>query len=194
MPPAYARKARQAADRKLKIFLFVMIPLGVLTSLSPWLVVAYFWPRSFPYVLGGVMIASAVGLLISHFRESRRQLRQIGATTEEIVPGRLIEARGIYVSGFEAGWIMVATGKKKLGIFPQFEKWSAIDRHGQLPPMGTRDSWAYYLLRFTGIPSEPGSFGHMGGCQRTVEIHEVIAVEAEAPRLKDLPMASALPV
>ena len=106
MTPAPARKARHAEARRFKIFLAVMIPLGLLLSFSPYLVVAYFWPRAFPYVVGGILAASTLGSAISSFREGRRLLRQIGSTVGEVVPGRLIEGRGIYVYGFEAHWIM----------------------------------------------------------------------------------------
>ncbi|WP_265594493.1 hypothetical protein [Haloferula sp. BvORR071] len=173
-----------------------MAILVVLAGVSPFFVIGWFWPEALGPAWCGTMLVLILALIIGSLLEGRRLLRQIGSTTGEIVPGRLVEARGIYLYGFEAGWIMVATGRKTLGIFPRFEKWQAIDL-GELLPTGEADttrSWRSYVLRFTGIPSETGNFGHMGGCRRTIEIREVLGIEAEAAKRKDLPMAGPRPI
>lgn len=94
MTKASARKARKAADRRLFLGIAGIFILALLLIMSPFLVIGWFRPQAFPAVMWGGMIFCFTGLVVDSFIERRRQLRQIGSTTGEIVPGRLIEARG----------------------------------------------------------------------------------------------------
>ena len=113
----------------------------------------------------------------------RRFEKQIGQTVSALKPGVEGEFRGILSLGFEVQSVTVATGRRFV-VWPVLENWFALfpekfNWDADLPRSRSRGSndAAGWFIRFVGIPSGVGRFGHMGTCRRQVRITRVLAAQ-----------------
>jgi hypothetical protein len=90
----------------------------------------------------------------------------------QIEPNREAEFRGLFSNHWEAGGIYIEVGRRFFGLLARREYWEAAfpsDFEYDYEDIGRR-----FHIRFVGVPSERGEFGHMGMCCRRVEVRRVI--------------------
>jgi hypothetical protein len=111
-----------------------------------------------------------------------------------ILPGVEAEFAGTYVDHWEAGGFRIEVGRRFWGLFPHHEGWEAhFPRNFQFPSETTQPQsrtlreFRFFKIRFIGVPSELGQFGHMGMLRRKVEIRQILEV-SEVKNLKGTPM------
>jgi hypothetical protein len=153
----------------LVISMIVAIGLSFLLPVALGIFIWFHWPLVMASLLGLLVV---IGLGHSIY-EMTAMVRRLGSPIPAR-PGVACEYVGcLHVHG-EVGHILVQTGHRFFGLLPGFEKWMAEDGCGLLPGSEDRGPGAQYRIRFTGIATEPGHFGHKGGCYRRVQITEVI--------------------
>ena len=157
------RKDRLLIFTIVGTFVLLFLGLAVLTA-----ILMSRWPVGFVtlWVFFGV-----AGMLWSLNRQitiarllGRPELPQEGVSCEYV---------GCYTSHWEVPHILVFTGYKMFGMLPKFETWLPV-APSELPGTILRDNSAKYLIRFKGVVSETGRFGHMGGNQRKVQVGELL--------------------
>jgi len=111
-----------------------------------------------------------------------------------ILPDVEAEFAGIYLSHWEVGRFVIEVGRKFWGLFPNHEAWMArfpkdfqFPSETTHPQLRTRGPGRFFKIRFIGVPSERGQFGHMGMCCRRVEIRQILEV-SEVKDFKASPM------
>lgn len=107
------------------------------------------------------------------------------------------EYTGIYSRHWELQFIIVKLSKRVLGInFVSTEHWYPVFSEEEKLLVHTNDDLhnrhnrQNLLIRFSGIASEKGDYGHKGYCHRQVfvrKIHELQKVTCEAGENETLP-------
>lgn len=133
-----------------------------------------------PWIGSGWVVLTLV-VLVRDCVGRRRVEKQIGGTACPLDTVTEGEFRGLLSLGFEVQLVTVATGRRRFVVWPVLENWSAVfpeklDSDTDLPPSYNRgpDSAAGWLIRFVGIPSDIGRYGHMGICRREVRISRIL--------------------
>jgi hypothetical protein len=102
----------------------------------------------------------------------------------DALANRQAEFSGRYIAHWEISHVHVEVGRWFFGLLPKCEQWTPIfPSEFKLPTQELyKRNWLdhpgrLFFIRFIGVPSELGRFGHFGGCQRHVAIRQVIEIE-----------------
>jgi hypothetical protein len=91
------------------------------------------------------------------------------------------EFAGVYVEHWEVSRLSIEVGRRLWGLLPKRERWQAHfppdfrvpEEDKQTESLRRRRS-RFFRIRFIGVPSEVGRFGHKGFCHRKVDIKRVL--------------------
>lgn len=110
-------------------------------------------------------------------RNRYRTIRVLVEQYDRIEPGESATFVGLYRPHWEIGHIQIALTKRWLGFIPAFESWSPYFVAEFPIEFDILDNDSNFLIKFVGIPTERGHFGHMGSMCREIRITKFIDVQ-----------------
>lgn len=179
--PSELTRRFRGSHRKRSVLRGLLTGLCIVVASGILALLLYVMPPAIPRWIGPGWLVLAIVLLVHGCVERRRVEQQIGGTVCPLDTGAEGEFRGLLSLGFEVQSVTVATGCRRFVVWPVLENWSAVfpekfDCDRDLPPSRNRGSngVAGWFIRFTGIPSDVGRYGHMGMCRREIRISRIL--------------------
>lgn len=158
-------------DNRLVLIGFLIL-LGIGAALIA-LGFAIVWSR-WPWAVVTGYLLLALFTFSSAFRSGRFETALLGIDPVSPVPSVEAEYRGIYTPHWEVPHVRVLVGWKLFGLLPRYESWWPLGGGLRSVAEYRDDSSVSFVVRFRGIPSELGRFGHKGSAQRKIQVVELI--------------------